>query len=341
MAYIELSKQNYFHNLQLLSDKLSSKERLAVVLKDNAYGHGLVEMAKLASEFGVTKAIVRNHQEAMQIEEYFPFVLILAPDMDEVSTNFSLVINSLETLSKTPPEVKIHLKIDSGMHRNGIMIDEIEEAFMHIKKQGLVLEGVMTHFRSADELSTELFWQMKVWEDIKEKSLILCEKFDFKRPLFHSANSATLLRLENYHDDFARCGIATYGYEEFHPIFGQFTLEPVLELWAKKISTRALKEGLRVGYGGIGQCPHDSVVSTYDIGYADGIFRYDGMGDLKTTEGLKIIGRVSMDNISVEGESEKISLFADAKSLAHYHDTISYDLLAKLSPMLKRVILTD
>ncbi len=331
MAYIELSKKNYFNNLQLLSDKLGSKERLAVVLKDNAYGHGLLEMAKLASEFGVKKAIVRNHQEAMQIREYFPFVLILAPDMDDISTNFSLVINSLKALSKASDKTKIHLKIDSGMHRNGIMIDEIEKAFMQIKNQGLVLEGVMTHFRSADELSTELFWQMKVWEEIKEKSLILCEKFAFNVPLFHSANSATLLRLENYHDDFARCGIATYGY-------GDAALKPVMELWAEKIASRVLEKGQRVGYGGVGVCENDGVVTTYDIGYADGYFRFDGEGDLRTTDGLKIIGRVSMDNISIEGDAAKVSLFDDVRALADYHDTITYDVLVKLSPMLKRVV---
>jgi len=330
MAYIELSKQNYLHNLQLLSDKLGSKERLAVVLKDYAYGHGLLEMAKLASEFGITKAIVRNHHEAIMIEKLFPFIMILAPDMDETTTNFSLVINSLEALSKTPRNAKIHLKIDSGMHRNGISVSEMEEAFIQIKKQGFILEGIMTHFRSADELSTELFWQMKVWEDIKEKSLDLVEKYGFEMPLFHSANSATLLRLETYHDSFARCGIATYGY-------GDSDLKPVMELWAEKIATRVLKKAQRVGYGGVGECEKEKV-STYDVGYADGYFRSNGEGDLRATDGSKIIGRVSMDNISVEGEASKISLFKDASALAHYHDTIVYDILTRLSSTLKRVL---
>ncbi len=332
MAYITLSKKNYFHNLQLLSDTLGSKERLAVVLKDNAYGHGLLEMAGLAKEFGVTKAVVRNNYEARQIQAYFPFIMILAPDMAEATRDFSLTINSLKALSLAPKGAKVHLKIDSGMHRNGIMIAQMKEAFIMIEKQGLILEGVMTHFRSADELSTELFWQMKVWEDIKEKSLALVEKYGFDRPLFHTANSATLLRLERYQDDFARCGIATYGY-------GDSDLKPVLELWAEKIATRALKRGQRVGYGGVGECYHDSVVSTYDVGYADGYFRDEGEGNLATTEGFRIIGRVSMDNIAVASKEEKISLFRDAKALAAYHDTICYDVLVKLSPFLKRVVL--
>ena len=334
MAYIELSKQAYCHNLQLLSEKLGSKEKLAVVLKDNAYGHGLVEMASLAREFGVSKAIVRNVQEAKQIEGMFPFIMILSPDMQEVSADFSLVINSLEALSKASKNAKIHLKVDSGMHRNGIAISQIEDAFIMIEKQGLILEGVMTHFRSADELSTELFWQVKVWEQIKERALVCVKKYGMKRPLFHSANSATLLRLSAYHDDFARCGIATYGYDDF----SKADLKPPLTLWAEKIATRSLKKGQAVGYGGVGVCYHDTQVTTYDVGYADGYFRYKGEGDLATLEGHKILGRVSMDNLCVESTEEKVALFSDMRALANYHDTIVYDVLVKLSPWLKRTI---
>jgi alanine racemase len=335
MAYIELSKQAYFDNLQLLSHRLGSKEKLAVVLKDNAYGHGLIEMARLANEFGISKAIVRNVQEAREIKGVFPFIMILAPDMKEELDDFSLVINSLESLSQASKNAKIHLKVDSGMHRNGISISQLEDAFIMIKKQGLILEGVMTHFRSADECNTELFWQMKVWDKIKASSLEWVQKYGFKRPLFHSANSATVLRLSAYHDDFARCGIATYGYDEFSH---KESLKPPLRLWAEKISTRALKKGQAVGYGGAGVCYHDMQVSTYDVGYADGYFRYKGDGDLMTEKGFKILGRVSMDNLSVESIDEKVALFSDVRGLADYHDTIVYDVLVKLSPHLKRVV---
>ncbi len=338
MAYITLSRENYFHNLGLLSQKLGTKERLAVVLKDNAYGHGLLEMAALAREFGITKAIVRDEEEAIMIEEYFPFILVLAPHFSQKNSKFSFVINSMESLAKAPKGAKIHLKVDSGMHRNGISQEALEEAFIMIADRELVLEGVMTHFRGADELSCELFWQMQIWKEIRQNVLMLTEKYGLKRPLFHTANSAALLRLESYHDDFARCGIATYGYEEFPDTFGQFTLKPVLKLWAEKLSTRVLKKGQRVGYGGVGACACDGEISTYDLGYGDGILRYKGEGDLRTEEGLKIIGRISMDSISVEGSSDAISLFADAKALAHYHDTIVYDVLVKLRATLKRII---
>ncbi len=339
MAYITLDKEHYFHNLGLLSDKLGGIDKLAVVLKDNAYGHGLLEMAALAKEFGVQKAIVRNQQEAKAIAGFFPFILILVPDMQDEVGDFSLVINSLEALSLVPQKAKIHLKIDSGMHRSGITQNEMERAFIMIDKQNLVLEGIMTHFRSADELSCELFWQMKVWENIKQKSLDLIARYGWNIPMFHSANSAAVLRTGDYHDSFARCGIATYGYEECDPAFGIADLKPVMQLWAEKIASRAMQKGVRIGYGGVGICHEDCTVSTYDIGYGDGYLRSHGKDDLRTAEGKKIIGRVSMDSVSVEGEADQVALFGDAKALAHYHDTIVYDLLVKLSPWLKRSVI--
>ena len=79
MSFIEISKQNYFHNLDILSSKLGDKSSLAVVLKDNAYGHGLKLMADLSAKYGITKVIVRSIDEAKEIEELFNYILILAP----------------------------------------------------------------------------------------------------------------------------------------------------------------------------------------------------------------------------------------------------------------------
>ncbi len=335
MGYITLNKEHYFYNLQQLCDKLGAKERLAVVLKDNAYGHGLLKMASLAAEFGIERAVVRTTKEAIEIAHLFPFVLVLSASLEEADCRFSYVINSLSCLKKLPKGLKIHLKVDSGMHRNGIAIDEMEEAFIMIAKSEVLLEGVMTHFRSADELSTELFWQMKVWEKIKAKSRSLVEKYHFNIPLFHAANSASVMRLEHYHDSFARCGIATYGYNTF----SHEQLKPVLSLWAEKISMHHLKKGARIGYGGVGVMERDGYISTYDIGYGDGYLRSDGKKPLRTAEGYDIVGRVSMDNISVKSQEDKVLLFHDASSLASYHDTIVYEILTRLSPTLKRVIL--
>jgi len=328
MSYITLSRENFFHNLDYLSKKLGSKERLAVVLKDNAYGHGLLEMAKLAQEFGIKRAVVKTEDEADKISNYFKDIIVLNPTFEE-DTSYSLVINSIEKLYKAYKKQNIHLKIDTGMHRNGISYQQIEQAFEIIQKKELNLSGVLTHFRSADELSSELFWQQKEWEKAKDKVKKLCKKFGFEIPLFHSANSATVLRVKEYKDDFARCGIAIYGYHEMPKVFEEFDLKPVLKLYGEKISSRELKKGSRVGYGGVGILEKNSVVTTYDVGYADGFFR-------KLYPNL--LGRVSMDSVSALGDSETLCLINDAKKLAKINDTITYEILVKLSPNIKRYV---
>jgi len=339
VAYIQIASVRYRHNLDYLSERLGSREKLCVVLKDNAYGHGLSECAKIASESGITKAMVRDLKEAQKIAELFEHILILFPDQISIDKRFGYVINETSVIETFPPETRVHLKIDTGMHRNGIDPEELEEALGSITERKLILYGVMTHFRSADELGSDLFWQQKQWREIKERVLAFCQKHALPRPLFHSGNSATVLRLKTYEDDFARCGIATYGYASMDPVFGTFDLRPVLSLWGKKISTRQLPKGARIGYGGILRLDHKRTVSTYDIGYGDGLPRFNGKGDLPIADGRKILGRVSMDAICVEGDDEKVCIFEDAGVFADFFGTIVYDILVKLSPNLARVVL--
>ena len=331
MSFIEISKKNYFYNLDILCEKLCDKNRLAVVLKDNAYGHGLVIMAGLSAEYGISKAIVRTSDEAKQIKSYFKSIIILTPsDSEENYSNFSFVINNLSQIEKLPKNAKVHLKIDTGMHRSGISNKELAKAYNLIEKNSLVLKAVMTHFRSADELSSELFWQQKNWQKVKEEALKLTQKYNYNIPLFHSANSATLLRSSNYEDDFARCGIATFGYHQMPSSYNMPKFKPVLSLWAEKITTLNLKKGQRVGYGGAFIAKKDMKISTYDIGYGDGFFRH-------CNEGM-FLGKVSMDSCAIEGDAQKVCILNDASQIANRFDTISYDILVKLSPTIKRVI---
>jgi alanine racemase len=327
VSYIELDKNAYFHNLKVISKKLGSVDKLSVVLKDNAYGHGLLEMASLASEFGIKRAIVRHLSEAKLIGHCFENILILAPSLQiENNSKFSYVINDLIQIKNFPKGISVHLKVDTGMHRHGVSIDEVKEAIELISKYKLSLDGVMTHFRSADELSSELYWQQKIWEDVKKEVLVLTKK----RPLFHSANSAAVLRLQNYKDDFARCGISTFGYHQMPSSFIALTLKPVLSLWATKITTRVLKRGQRVGYGGAYIAKNKTIISSYDIGYGDGFFRYINK--------FGFIGKVSMDSCIKEGDADKICLIGNASLIANDFSTISYDVLTKLSSSIRRVV---
>ena len=339
MAKILLNKENLFYNLETISKKANGKEKVAVVLKDNAYGHGIVEIAKLCSEFKIEKAIVRNFTDAQKIIDYFPYILILAPnDFHNYSHTFHIAINSLEDIDKMPKNSKVHLKIDTGMHRNGIAINDIEVAIDGLLKQDLELCGVFTHHRGADSLSTDFFWQNENFSKAKAKVKEVCEKLNLKLPAFHSCNSSGLFRKNNFDEDFARVGIATYGYFDEHPTLNFPKLKPVLSLWATKMASRTLTKGQSVGYGGGFTAQKDMIVSTYDIGYGDGFLRLSEKDKFTTASGYDILGRVSMDNISVNSNDDEICIFDDVKTLAKIHNTISYEITCSLKENIQREI---
>lgn len=340
MAYITLSRSAFFHNLDIIAQRAGSIDKIALVLKDNAYGHGLEEMGRLASEYGITRAVVRNAAEAGRIQEYFDYLLVLAdvPESSEQSEKTRYTINAMEQITKFPKGCRVELKVDTGMHRNGIAQEMLGSAFEAIGKAGLRLEAVFTHYRSADTLSSEWFWQKKNFDKVKEEASALAEKSGFAPLRFHSANSATLFRHKGCDDAMVRTGIAAYGCLKMDSTLLQPDLLPVLSLWGEKIASRALHPGERVGYNGTYSSEKEQHVSTYDVGYADGLLR--AASNRYTTPGnAPLLGRISMDNSSFATVEERLLVFDDANVFAEAAGTIAYEVLAGLNTNLERRII--
>ncbi|MDR2341973.1 MAG: alanine racemase, partial [Campylobacteraceae bacterium] len=294
--------------------------------------------AHKTASFGITHAITRDAKEALEIEKYFSDIIVLSEHKENffAHPNIIFAINEFDALKSAPKGAKIALKIDSGMHRNGLNPKELDTAFDTIKANRVILHSVLTHYRAADEIGSCFFWQRENWRAIKSRVIELAKRHGINKPFFHSCNSAALLRCGEFDEDFARVGIAMYGYCDLPEAFGRFDLKPVLELFAKRVSTRELKKGECVGYGGVFRADENMVSSLYDVGYSDGILRYNGQGELKTTDGSQILGRVSMDSMSINSSKEEISIFNDAAIWAKHFNTISYDVLVKLNPKIKR-----
>jgi alanine racemase len=329
MAYITLNKNNFFNNLDIITSQTKSKDKIAIVLKDNAYGHGLLEMATLSKEYGITKAVVRTYGEAEIIEELFEYILVLGEVATSSSSKIRYTVNDIKSISKFPKATLIELKVDTGMHRNGIAMSELHDAFIEIKEAGLILEAVFTHHRSADELSSEWFWQNANFKKVKTEAKYLADEFGFGILRFHSANSASLLRTDSFDEDMARVGIAAYGcMDEF---------SPVLSLYADKLSSRELKKGERVGYGGTFTADKDCVVSNYNFGYGDGFLR-SCSNNYITPDKKQLIGRISMDNSSFITNKDRLLIFNNASDVAKIAKTISYEVLTSLKASMKREI---
>ena len=334
MARITLSRENFFFNLDAIVEKTQDIKKVALVLKDNAYGHGLCEIAKLAKEYGITKAVVRSLDEACEIEDFFEYVLVLADTPKSPSEKIRYTINDATNIKNFPKNTLVELKVNTGMNRNGIDISQLDEVLELIQTQGLKLEAVFTHHSCADEVSNKYKVQKAAFEAVK---INLKEKLPSLH--FHSCNSAALFREENFSEDMVRVGIAAYGCLELaSEIVPAFTLKPVLSLYANQLSSRNICEGEHVGYSSTFTASKELTISNYDFGYADGFLRTCS-NSYETPEGVKIVGRISMDNSSFISEQKELLIFSNASRAAEYAKTISYEVLTSLKPHIKREIL--
>jgi alanine racemase len=329
MPIIQLNKRNFFHNLDKIVAKTVEVSKVALVLKDNAYGHGLLEIAKLASEYGISKAVVRSNAEAEQIEEFFEYILVLADFPQNLSQKIRYTINDISMISKFPKGTLVELKVNTAMNRNGVNMQEINASIEKIKLHGLKLEAIFTHHSCADELNGNYELQKSNFEDIKKRAPHGLR--------FHSCNSAALFREENFSEDMVRVGIAAYGCLELPKEFNLPKLQPILSLYAQKISQRELDVGESVGYGATFIARSKLHVSNYDFGYGDGFLRSCSK-EYETPQKIKLAGRISMDNSSFLSDVEKLLIFDDARVVAKFAQTISYEVLTSLKSYIKREI---
>jgi alanine racemase len=334
MGTLKLSLKALIHNLDIIAHHIGDRDKISVVLKDNAYGHGARLIAGACREYGIGHAVVRLEREALEIEEFFEDILILADYPTCCNSKFHYTINSLECINAFPEGTKVELKIDTGMHRNGVGMDEVERAFMMMADQKLQCVGVMSHLRSADTLSSEYFWQRKAFDALKPYCEALSQQYGWN-PRFHLSNSAGVFRSSHCNDTIVRVGIAMYGCLEMDVSLLQPDLRPVLSLWGDKISTRTLKKGERVGYNGIYTAIDDEIISTYDMGYANGLDRL-ASNRYVTPNGVELRGRISMDSAAFSSDAQELLIFDNANKYAKSVGTIGYEILACLDSSLKR-----
>lgn len=354
MAYIRLDSKAFFHNLTAITNELSkacpTTPNLALVLKDNAYGHGLEQIAHLAKQAGIESVFVKNYAEALSIAQLFGTITALYGEIPpNAPSNIWTSISSLQALESCITAHKnahqtrnIELKVNIGMNRNGIASDELDCALSLLEKaRHITLAGVFGHNGYGDNDDEGFFTTIQAFSDVRERVQKWCKARNYPMPRFHSLSTSGALRLgtDSARDlgDLVRIGIGAYGYHTSElPL--PIELKPIASLWARKISSLALKKGDRIGYGGVSVVEKDGVFSTYDVGYGDGLFRIDSRQNLTCASGEKILPVMSMDNFSCQSQREEICVFDDVSAWARAFHTIPYVILTHLSPTLKRVV---
>ncbi|PAF48451.1 alanine racemase [Helicobacter sp. 12S02634-8] len=342
MAEILINSRFFKNNLDTITAHIKDKNKLALVLKDNAYGHGLEQIATLAHNYGIKNVFVKNESEALKIAHLFEYVTALYGSLSPHSPrNIALSINAPEALENIKAGAYVELKVNTGMNRNGIPISALESFVSNILHKKLHLLGVFAHNAYGDETGGDFEKAQKNFLQVKQTITYLSNKLGFPLPRFHTLSSSGTLRSAVIDDDLVRIGIGAYGYlGNTFPLPIADSLKPIASLWADKICEQHLLKGSKIGYGGKSILDQDTTISTYDVGYGDGLFRHNGnKGTLTTAEGYLILPITSMDCFSCISRAKRVCVFDNAQLLAQMLDTIPYEILTNLSPFIKRTII--
>jgi alanine racemase len=355
-----ISKDNLIGNLNEYKNNYPTLS-FAPVLKSNAYGHGLIEVAKILDREEKPFLVVDSIFEARVLREnnikskilvigYVSPQSILANGLQKIS--FAIVgIKQLKELSKFPGRpVRIHLKIDTGMHRHGILPDEISEAIKIIKNsENIVLEGVCSHFAdagNADKSFTQK--QIEVWNGAVK---FLKQNFDSIK-YFHTSATAGTKYSNEIEAGVARLGIGLYGTTSESSL----KLKPALKMQSVISSIKTIPEGEYVGYSLLYRTEKETKAATVPAGYFEGVDkRLSNCGYFKIENHFcPIIGRVSMNITSIdvssvpnikEKEGDRVILISDKTedknsvlNIAKTIGTIPYEILVHIPQHLKRTI---
>ena len=353
-TWAEIDLDAITHNVKQIKDLHPTKEIFAVV-KANGYGHGDAEVSKVAIEAGVSCLAVSGLDEALRLRNSGIEVPILVLGMTRLKdvplaaeNNISLTahdemwIEHLVSLPLTTP-IKVHLKIDSGMHRLGLMTEEqVQKNFNRLKTAPMVeVEGVFTHMATADSDKEYLGHQIETFKRLIANLDLSDVKY------VHLENTATLLQKEFDFDHGIRLGLGLYGInpdKEFIPI--EFELKPALKLLSNLVQVKKIKKGDKVGYGATYEAQEDEWIGVVPIGYADGWTRsHQGRHVIVNGYECEIIGRVCMDQMMIRLPKQfpmgtEVTLIGDGmpvERVAKEVGTISYEILCLISDRVPRV----
>ena len=353
-TWAEIDLDAITHNVKQIKDLHPTKEIFAVV-KANGYGHGDAEVSKVAIEAGVSCLAVSGLDEALRLRQSGIEVPILVLGMTRLKdvalaaeNNISLTahdevwINHLVSLP-LEKKIKVHLKIDSGMHRLGLMdANQIQTNFNLLKTAPMVeVEGIFTHMATADCDKEYLDYQIQNFKNLISNLDLSGVKY------VHLENTATLLQKEFDFDHAIRLGIGLYGVNpdaNFIPI--DFDLKPALKLLSNLVQVKQTKKGDKVGYGSTYEAKNDEWIGVVPIGYADGWIRLH-QGRCVIVEGheCEIVGRVCMDQMMIRLPKQfpmgtTVTLIGDGmpvERVAKEIGTISYEILCLISDRVPRV----
>lgn len=365
-THAEVSLKNISDNIANIRKAIGTEPKILIAVKADAYGHGAVEVAKMAQEIGVDWLGIATVPEAIELREAgikLPILKLshLFEEEAEAAINYDVTsavsgIENAEMLNRIAKSLNktcsVHLKIDTGMGRIGVALDEatkLADTVLH-GCSNLSLTGIFTHLPVSDD-TNKTFTQRQIAK-FKKCVAEIEEKMQFKFPLVHCANSGGVLAHAESTLSMVRPGIMIYGFYPSSEIEHSINLKPALSFKTRVSFVKFVAKGCSIGYGRTWIAPEDSWVATFPAGYADGFNRlFSNKGRvLINGNSYPVIGRVCMDQsmcllgtstdvkvgdeVVLIGKSgkEEITAYEWAEKLG----TITYEVTCQINKRVKR-----
>ena len=356
---LEINLRALKENLNYYRSQLKPNVKIAVMVKAFSYGSGLHEIAAYLEKNNIHYLAVAYTDEGIALRERninLP-IMVMNPENASVKDyqryDLEPVIYSFRLLKRFTKEgeplVPLHLKFDTGMHRLGFDVSELNKVIEFCNERPLRIASAMTHLAASDESSHDDFTKLQLQRfiDIIEE---LTEQFG-PEIFYHVLNSAGISRFPQYQFDMVRLGIGLYGYSL--NLEDQKYLQPVLSLKSIISQIKQVNQGDSVGYSRAFTAVEQTTIGIIPIGYADGISRSFGNGKgsvIIENKTFRIVGNICMDMCMVDitgmdiQEGAEVEFFGEKKSIqktAEEMGTIAYEVLANISQRVKRRFISD
>lgn len=360
---VEVDLNTLKNNFNLIK-QLASPSKVNIVLKANAYGHGLVRVAKLLQEIGADYLSVAVVEEGILLRKAgikMPILvlggvwgnqvpLFINYDLHITASSLEKVKQINEISTQLKKKAKVHIKIDTGMERIGVHYYNSDKFLEAVYKcENVLVEGIYSHFANAD--STDLTHTKLQLERFNE-SLHFFEKNSIETPIRHIANSGAMLQIPETFFDMVRPGILFYGVYPSKDLPRVIDVKPALTWKSLVVYFKVIKPGHPVGYGLTWQSEKNIRAVTVPVGYGDGYLRSMSHKAkvLLNKKLYHVIGSISMDQIIVNIEDnsayngdEVFLLGSDgtnsitAEDLAEWAGTIPYEILTNINTRVPRI----
>jgi Alr-MurF fusion protein len=361
-TWVEINTDHLAGNVRALKQMVGDRVELMAVIKADGYGHGAITVARTALLNGASYLAVANIQEALNLREagiQAPILILsytpIYAARQAIQQNLTVTVYDLEfarAIDRTAREIgtklRVHVKIDTGMGRLGVLPDDAVTLFRHLgAMQYIEVEGVYTHFSVADEDPEYTASQIDLFKKVLRP--LRAAGFNFKH--VHAANSAAALNHPESYFNMVRTGIALYGLSPSANLPMPDGFQPVMSWKTVVAQVKTLPRGHYVGYGNTYRTRMDERIAVLPVGYADGLRRSSHWDEvLIRGQRVPIRGRISMEKtiISVDhipdvvigdevvliGQQGNEQISAD--EIARKLETINYEIVTSIAPRVPR-----